>query len=119
MTINVGELAPLLVPVATVVSGYFAYRAGQRNTKRQELADVIAGYERLCDDLREMIRLNNEELARLRAELKRIKAEFLEERDAWREERKGLLARIRELEKTNRRLETQLGELQAAQGCKE
>lgn len=118
MTINVGDLAPLLVPVATVASGYFAYRAGQRNTKRQERADVVAEYERLCDDLREMIRLNNEELARLRNELKSIKAEFLEERTSWRQERLGLYARIEELEKVNARLKAQLAELDAAQ-CKE
>lgn len=119
MTISVGELAPILVPVATVFTGYLAYRAGQHTNRRQERADVVAEYERLCDDLREMIRLNNEELARLRNELKSIKAEFLEERDAWRQERIALLARIKELEKTNTRLEARLAELQAAQCEKE
>jgi chromosome segregation ATPase len=117
--VSVGELASYLIPaLAVVATGLLTYRAGQRNTARQERADVVEGYDKLCEQYQKAIDLNNVEIGRLRGELKEIKTQFLQERDQWKQERLGLLARIRELERTNQRLEEQLDRLQDAQ-CKE
>jgi chromosome segregation ATPase len=116
---SVGELAPYLIPaLAVVATGYLTYRAGQHASAREERADVVEGYDKLCEQYQKAIDLNNVEIARLRGELKEIKAQFLTERDQWKQERLGLLARIRELERTNQRLEEQLDRLQAGH-CKE
>lgn len=74
---------------------------------------MVTGYEKLCDDLRAMIGLNNTELARLRAELADLKARFDSERESWSKEREALVERIAELEALNLRLERQYNQLRA------
>ncbi|NLD44894.1 MAG: hypothetical protein GX657_15540 [Chloroflexi bacterium] len=64
-------------------------------------ADAVAGYAALVKDLQA-------ELARVRERLTEVETTMRSERDAWRKERIGLLARIKELE-------ARLAELQAAE----
>jgi len=112
------ELLPILITtlgtsVTALVVAVLTYRSARRDTTRQERADVVTAYEKLCDDLREMIRLNNEEIARLRAELAELRCRLDAERDAWSREREALVERIGELEALNQRLERQLNQLRA------
>ena len=112
------ELLPILITTlgtstTALIVALLTYRSTRRDTKRQERADVVTGYEQLCDDLREMIRLNNEEIARLRAELGDLRCRLDSEREAWSREREALVERIGELEALNQRLERQLNQLRA------
>ena len=94
--------------ITAVAGGGLTYLATHRNITRQERVDVMAGYSQLCDDLRAMIALNNDEIARLRQELADLKCRFEVDRETWRQEREALQARISELETINARLIRQL-----------
>jgi len=112
-------LIPTVVSAsAAIMAGVLTYRATRYDTRRQAHADVMAGYAQLCDDLRAMINLNNQEIARLRMELQEMQQQLNAEREARKRERQALLQRIDELEKINQRLERRLAELQA-RTCKE
>ncbi len=116
------DLLLILIPTLVTSLGALAmailtYRSTRHNTDRtadqQERAAVMTGYESLCENLREMIRVNNEEIARLRVELGELRCRLDTERDAWSREREALVERIGELEALNQRLERQLNQLRA------
>lgn len=114
------QLFAILMPAITALLGAgLTYLATHRNTNRQEQADVMAGYSQLCDDLRAMIDLNNQEIARLRKELTDLKCRLEADRETWRQEREALQARIGELETINARLVRQLEADQAKANGKE
>jgi chromosome segregation ATPase len=103
----------VLVAIASaIIAGIFGWYGHARKAQSEDSATVIAGYDRLCANLRDMIRLNNEEIGRLREELQAVRAE----QTVWREERGALIKRIDELERINRSLRAQLDELRRA-GC--
>ena len=102
------QLLALLIPLAAVLGSVLTFYATRRNINRQERADVMAGYSQLCDDLRLMIDLNNQEIARLRQEIAVLKCQFETDRETWRQEREALQMRISELEVINARLMRQL-----------
>jgi chromosome segregation ATPase len=117
---NTDQFLAVLIPAMTaIVAAGLTYLATHRNTTRQERADAMTGYAQLCDDLRAMIELNNQETARLRQELADLKCRFEADREAWRRERQALQARIAELEAINQRLVAQLEALQARADGKE
>jgi chromosome segregation ATPase len=104
---------PTLIALATaIVAAAVGWYGHARKAGTEDNATVIAGYDRLCANLRDMIALNNEEIARLREELRGVR----EEQSAWRVERAGLIKRIEELERINRSLRAQLDELRLG-GC--
>ncbi len=106
---TVDQLLAIAIPAMTaLLAAGLTYLATHRNTTRQERVDVMAGYSQLCDDLRAMIALNNDEIARLRQELADLKCRFEVDRETWRQEREALQARISELEAINARLIRQL-----------
>jgi chromosome segregation ATPase len=109
-------LIPTLVTsLGALAMAILTYRSTRHNTDRtadqQERAAVMTGYESLCENLREMIRVNNEEIARLRAELGELRCRLDAEREAGSREREALVERIGELETLNGRLERQLNQL--------
>jgi hypothetical protein len=105
--------------VTALAGGGLTYLATHRNITRQEGADVMAGYAQLCDDLRAMIDLNNQEIGRLRQELADLKCRFEQDRAAWQREREALMARIVELEAINQRLEAKLNAVQSQDNGRE
>lgn len=112
------DLLPILIPtlvtsLGALVMAVLSYRSARGDTTRQERADIVTAYEKLCNDLRELIRINNEEIARLRAEVAALQSRLDTEREAWAREREALVERIGELETINARLERQLNQLRA------
>jgi chromosome segregation ATPase len=112
------DLLPILIPtlvtsLGALVVAVLSYRSARGDTTRQERADVITAYESLCENLREMIRVNNEEIARLRANIEALQRQVDVERETWAREREALVERIAELEAINARLERQLNQLRA------
>ena len=73
----------------------------------------MTAYSQLLDDMRAMIDVNNQEVARLRQEYADLKCRLDLERQAWENERKALLARITELERINARLARKIIDLEA------
>ena len=112
-SLPVGAWEALLASAGVVVGSVATYFSTRHNTARQERADVITGYESLCQNLREMIRVNNEEIARLRVEIEALQRQVDTERETWKREREALIERIAELETINTRLERQLNQLRA------
>ncbi len=112
-SLPVGAWEALLASAGVVVGSVATYFSTRHNTARQERADVISGYESLCENLREMIRVNNEEIARLRANIEALQRQVDVERETWAREREALVERIAELEAINARLERQLNQLRA------
>ena len=102
-------LVAIVTAIVAAAVGWYGHRSRSRS---EDSATVIAGYDRLCANLRDMISLNNDEIARLRAELQQVR----EEQTAYRAERAGLIKRIEELERINRNLRAQLDELRLG-GC--
>ena len=109
----VGAWEALMASAGVGVGSVATYLSTRHNTTRQERADVITGYESLCENLREMIRVNNEEIARLRVEIEALQRQVDTERETWKREREALIERIAELETINTRLERQLNQLRA------
>jgi hypothetical protein len=118
MTIE--PFAAIIVPLVTaVLGGLVSLLVAHRTMKPQEQANLMDGYSQLCDDLRAMISLNNEEIARLRGELVDLRCRFEQDQASWRREREALLARIAELEAINGRLEGKINALQSQSDGKE
>lgn len=104
-------IVAIITALVAAIAGWYGHA---RKAQSEDNATVIAGYDRLCANLRDMISLNNDEIARLRAELQQVR----EEQTAYRAERAGLIKRIEELERINRNLRAQLDELRL-HGCKD
>lgn len=90
--------------ITTLLAGAVGWYGHARKARSEDSATVIAGYNQLCENLRQMIELNNVEIARLRQELQAVR----DEQTLWRTERAVLEKRIEELERINRRLEAEL-----------
>lgn len=91
-------------------------------SRTEAAAQIVTGYGSLCDDLREQVKANNDEVTKLRGELaeeRRLRTELRGELDGlrndqerWLTERADMTRRIEDLEAENKLLRRKIETMQ-------
>jgi uncharacterized protein YlxW (UPF0749 family) len=96
----------------TIFMGLMAYLLNRREQQRKESQTLVESYSKLLDDMRAMVNLNNEEVARLRSEVNDLETALDNERKLRVKERAALQHRIDELTAINETLQQKLAVLE-------